>query len=108
MEIIRAIVCMHILGATVATITNNNFGTGTGGNPDGTKLIQVSGGGISGGFAPGYIYGIWNQSTSTAMATYTGNNFSICFSLAVVQHAQAVTCNVLPTKRQGRLLLPAM
>lgn len=70
---------MHITGATVANITRNVFGTGSAGTPDGSKLIQVSGGGASGGFNPGYIYGIWNVSTTTSMTTYDHNEFYYLF-----------------------------
>lgn len=76
---------MYFAGSTVPTVTNNVFGTGTGGTPDGTKIIQVTGGGLSLGSYPGYIYGIWNASTSTSMATYTNNDFYYLFQSGAYQ-----------------------
>lgn len=70
---------MYFGGSTVPTVTNNVFGTGSSGQPSSGKMIQVAGGGVSGGYYPGYIYGIWNASTSTSMATYTGNYFYYLF-----------------------------
>jgi hypothetical protein len=66
---------MYIGGSTVATITNNIFGTGSNGQPDNSKLIKVSGGGCTSYNVPGYIYGIWNTSTTTSTSTYTRNYF---------------------------------
>ena len=67
--------CMKIVGSTVATITNNTFGTGTPTTPDNTNIIQCSGGGCTSYGVPGYIYGIWNTSNTTSMTTYDHNNF---------------------------------
>ncbi len=65
---------IKIVGSTVATITNNVFGSGTNGTPDNSKIIQCSGGaGTS--YGPGYIYGIWNTSNTTSMTTYDNNDF---------------------------------
>jgi len=66
---------MHILGSTAATVTNNVFGTGTDGEASASNPIQVAGGGLVGGFAPGYLYGIWNVSTSTTNVLYDKNDF---------------------------------
>ncbi len=69
-------VCIAIGGSTIATVSNNVFGTGTSGNPDSSKKIVCSGGGCSTyGAVPGYIYGIWNTSTTTSTSTYSGNAF---------------------------------
>jgi len=68
-------VCMAFGGSTVPTVTGNMFGTGSNGVPNNSKIIQVLGGGLGNGSFPGYIYGIWNQSTSTARATYNDNQF---------------------------------
>lgn len=68
-------VCTHIQGTTIATLTNNVFGTGSNGQPDNSKMIKVSGGGCTSCAAPGYIYGIWNQSSSSSAATYDHNDF---------------------------------
>ena len=64
---------MKVLGSTIATISNNVFGTGSNGQPDNSKIIQVAGGSVGSG--PGYIYGIWNTSTTTSMTTYDHNDF---------------------------------
>lgn len=66
---------MHIQGATAASVTNNVFGTGTDGQPDNTKIIRVAGGGCTTCAGPGYIYGIWNQSSSSTTTTYDKNDF---------------------------------
>ncbi|MBL0308477.1 MAG: hypothetical protein IPP77_01925 [Bacteroidetes bacterium] len=68
-------VCISIEGSTVASVTNNNLCSGSNGLPDNSKIIQVEGGGISGGSYPGYIYGVWNKSNTTSATTYNKNNF---------------------------------
>ena len=70
-----AFIGLHILGSTSATVTNNVFGKGTDGEPSSTDPIQVAGGAISSGFYPGYLYGIWNQSTTTTTTVYDKNDF---------------------------------
>ncbi len=71
--------CLRMTGKTLPTVTGNVFGTGTNGQPSASKLIQVSGGGVLGGLNNGFIYGIYNTSTNTGMATYTGNDFYYLF-----------------------------
>ncbi|UPT68708.1 MAG: hypothetical protein M0D57_08835 [Sphingobacteriales bacterium JAD_PAG50586_3] len=70
-----AIRCIDIAGSTVATITNNTFGKGTGTTPDVTSTIRTSGGGCSTYPLPGYVYGVYNRSTSTSTTTYSNNKF---------------------------------
>ncbi|MBL7779084.1 MAG: T9SS type A sorting domain-containing protein [Chitinophagales bacterium] len=66
---------IHIQGATIASMSYNVLGTGSNGVPDNSKIIRVAGGGCSTCPAPGYIYGIWNQSTSTTTSLYDHNDF---------------------------------
>lgn len=66
---------IHVQGATATNMNYNVLGTGSNGQPDNTKMIRVAGGGCSSCQAPGYIYGIWNQSTSTTTTTYNRNDF---------------------------------
>ena len=73
---------IYIAGSSVATVTNNIFGVGSNGTPSGSPnfpsstngTIYTSGGGCTTN-RPGYIYGIWNASTTTSMSTYSGNYF---------------------------------
>ena len=72
---------INVGGSTVATITYNTLGTGSGGVPDASKIIECQGGSTFSyiNTGAGSILGINNSSSSTSMSTYDHNEFYYLF-----------------------------